>query len=162
MLISELMTIELPGELAMTRSLLARIPDEKMEWSPPGELRSIAWNANHLVEILGWLPGILEQSGWDIAPVDGEPYVASTVEQVSQLLEQFDEGSQNALAALQGVPDAVMAEPWSLMMGGQVLFTMNKGECLRKWIFSHSAHHRGILSVYLRMAGLQFSSIYEE
>jgi uncharacterized damage-inducible protein DinB len=47
-------------------------------------------------------------------------------------------------------------------MGGQTLFTMKKGDCLRKWVFCHSAHHRGILSVYLRMAAVQFRSIYEE
>jgi uncharacterized damage-inducible protein DinB len=74
----------------------------------------------------------------------------------------FDERAPQAIAALRGVPDDVMEQPWSLKMGGQVLFTMRKGDCLRKWVFSHSAHHRGILSVYLRMAGVQFSSIYEE
>ncbi len=63
---------------------------------------------------------------------------------------------------MKGVPDSVMDEPWSLKMGGQVLFTMAKGECLRKWVFSHTAHHRGILTVYLRLAGVQFPSVYEE
>ena len=162
MLISELMTAEFPNETAMTRNLLARIPDEKLEWKPPGELHSIAWNANHLVEILGWVPGIVGQSEWDIAPVGEEPYVAQAVKQSSQLLDMFDAASKTAVDALQGIPDSVMDEPWSLKMGGQILFTMNKGDCIRKWVFSHSAHHRGILSVYLRMAGVQFPSIYEE
>ena len=162
MLISELMTAEFPNETAMTRNLLARIPDEKLEWKPPGELHSIAWNANHLVEILGWVPGIVGQSEWDIAPVGEEPYVAQAVKQSSQLLDMFDAASKTAVDALQGIPDSVMDEPWSLKMGGQILFTMNKGDCIRKWVFSHSAHHRGILSAYLRMAGLQFPSVYEE
>ncbi len=74
----------------------------------------------------------------------------------------FDVNGKNALAALQGVPDSLMDEPWSLKMGGQIIFTMKKGDCLRKWVLSHSAHHRGILSVYLRMAGVQLLSIYEE
>ena len=162
MLISELMTAEFPKETAMTRNLLARIPDEKLEWTPPGELHSIAWNASHLVEILGWVPGIVGQSEWDIAPVGEEPYVAPAAKHSSQLLDMFDEASKTAVDALQGIPDSVMDEPWSLKMGGQILFTMNKGDCIRKWVFSHSAHHRGILSTYLRMAGLQFPSIYEE
>jgi len=162
MFISEMMTSELASEIAMTRSLLARIPDEKLEWHPPGELHSIAWNANHLVEILGWVPGVLWQSEWDIAPVGGEAYVAPAVTGASQLLETFDNQSKTAIDSLRGVPDSAMDELWSLKMGGQILFTMKKGDCLRKWVFSHSAHHRGILSVYLRMAGLQFPSIYEE
>jgi uncharacterized damage-inducible protein DinB len=162
MLISELMIAELPNELAMTRALLARIPDDKLEWKPPGELHTIAWNANHLVEIIGWVPGIVGQSEWDIAPVGAAPYVTPAIMQMSQLRELFEVHSQKAMDTLRGVPDSVMHEPWSLKMGGQTLFTMNKGDCLRKWVFSHSAHHRGILSAYLRMAGLQFPSLYEE
>jgi uncharacterized damage-inducible protein DinB len=162
MLISELMTAELPNETAMTRRLLARIPDEILEWKPPGELHSVAWNANHLVEILGWVPGIVGQSEWDIAPVGEEPYVAPAVKHANQLLDMFDVANRTAVDALRGISDSVMDEPWSLKMGGQILFTMQKGDCIRKWVFSHSAHHRGILSAYLRMAGLQFPSIYEE
>ena len=162
MLLSDLMTTELTSEMAMTRSLLARIPDEKLNWQPPGDLHSISWNANHLVEIVGWVPGILEQSEWDISPAGGEAYAAPDISKTSQLLEIFDDHGKKATDALQGVPDSVMDEPWSLMMGGQIIFTMDKGDCLRKWVFSHSAHHRGILSVYLRMAGLQFPSIFEE
>lgn len=162
MLISELMTTELPVELAMTRRLLERIPDDRLNWKPDGELHTVAWNATHLVEIVGWVPGIVGKSEWDIAPIGEEPYVAPTVAQASQLLAWFDENSKLAIDALQGVPDSLMHEPWSLKMGGQTLFTMSKGECIRKWVFSHSSHHRGILSVYLRMAGLNFPSVYEE
>ena len=145
----------------MTRGLLARIPDDKLEWKPCDEVHSIAWNASHLVEIVGWVSGIVGQSEWDIAPIGEEPYVAPTVTQGSQLLELFDSHSKAAIEALEAVPDSVMHEPWSLKMAGQTLFTMNKGDCIRKWVFSHAAHHRGILSAYLRMAGLQFPSIYE-
>lgn len=162
MLISESMILELPSEMAMTRRLLARIPDDKLDWKPADDLHTIAWNANHLVEIIGWVPGIVGQSEWDIAPVGAEPYVPPAITQVSQLLDLFDTNSNLAINALQSVPDSVMKESWSLKMGGQALFTMNKDDCIRKWVFSHSAHHRGILSVYLRMAGLQFPSIYEE
>ncbi len=162
MLISELMTAELPGEMAMTRRLLERVPDEKLKWKPPGELHTIVWNATHLVEIIGWVPGVIGQSEFDIAPVGVEPCVAPEVTQMSQLLATFDAGCDAAIDSLKGVPDSVMHEHWSLKMGGQTLFTMSKGDCIRKWVFSHSAHHRGILSAYLRMAGLEFPSIYEE
>jgi uncharacterized damage-inducible protein DinB len=162
MLISELMAAELPTEMAMTRRLLARIPADKLQWQPPGGLHSIAWNAAHLVEIVGWTPGIVGQSEWDIAPAGAAPDVAPQVSSVSELLEKFDANGKVALESLRGVPDSVMDEPWSLKMGGQTLFTMNKGPCLRKWVFTHSAHHRGILSAYLRMTGLELPSIYEE
>ncbi|TVQ02407.1 MAG: DinB family protein [Planctomycetaceae bacterium] len=162
MLISEQMAAELAGEAAMTRKLLTRIPDNLMAWKPTDELHTISWNATHLVEIVQWVPGILSENEFDFAPVGGQPYVAPEMTNLNQLLDSFDDGLTKAIAALQGVPDAVMDEPWSLKMGGQTLFTMKKGDCLRKWVFCHSAHHRGILSAYLRIAGVQFPSIYEE
>ncbi len=161
MLISELMASALVAEMGMTRNLLAKVTAETLKWSPPGDLHSIGWNATHLTEIVGWVPGVVTRAEWDITPACGEPLVTPEITRPDELLERFDAHGKRALDALEGVPDSVMDEPWSLKMGGQTLFTMKKGECLRKWVFSHSAHHRGILSVYLRMAGLQFPSIYE-
>ncbi len=162
MLISEWMAPELETEMAMTRNLLAKIPADKLGWKPADGLHTIGWNSAHLAEIVGWVPGILQESEFDMAPANGSAYMAPETSDIPQLLATFDENRAKALAALKGVANSVMEEPWSLKMGGQVIFTMKKGDCLRKWIFSHSAHHRGILSVYLRMAGVQFPSIYEE
>ena len=54
------------------------------------------------------------------------------------------------------------AEPWTMRHGETVYFTIEKGDCLRKWVFTHTAHHRGILSVVMRLAGVEHGSIYEE
>jgi uncharacterized damage-inducible protein DinB len=162
MLISELMIPEFTSEAAMTRRLLERIPADKLGWTPKEGLHTIGWNASHLVEIVSWVPATLTQSEIDMAPVGGEPYVTPEVKDVPSLLSLFDSNVKKSLAALKGVSDAVMAEPWSLKMGGQTLFTISKNDCLRKWVFSHTAHHRGILSTYLKLAGVQFSSLYEE
>ncbi|QEL13602.1 DinB family protein [Limnoglobus roseus] len=162
MLISELMVPELAAEMAMTRKLLARIPDDKLGWKPADGLHTIGWNASHLADIAGWVPLIVTGDGIDLAPVDGPAYVTPEATDTKQLLVIFDENVAKSLAALAGVPDAIMDEPWSLKMGGQALFTIKKGECLRKWVFSHTSHHRGILSVYLKMVGVPFSSIFEE
>lgn len=162
MLISDQMAKELAIESTMTRSVLSKIPRELLAWQPSAELHSIAWNANHLVEIMSWLPDILSGSEWDIAPINGEAYSTPDLANQGKLIETLDAYCNEAMQALQGVDDSVMDENWSLKMGGQTLFTMAKGACLRKWVFGHSAHHRGILSVYLRMAGVQFPSVYEE
>lgn len=161
MQISELMAPELAREMAVTRKLLARVPDDKADWSPGAGLQTIGWNASHLAEIAGWLPGILQASELDIAPVDCEPAPTPAKKTVAELLTHFDANAAASVAALTGVPDAVMAEPWTMKMGGHVIFTLPKGDCLRKWIFSHTAHHRGILSAYLRLAGVPHDSVYE-
>ncbi|MCZ2341979.1 MAG: DinB family protein [Bacteroidales bacterium] len=156
------MATELADEMAMTRKLLARIPADKLAWKPTDDLHTIGWNAGHLTEIAGWVDLMITGSEWDMAPVGGTAYVTPEVTDTEQMLKTFDNHVAASLAALEGVPDSVMAEPWSLKMGGVTFFTMKKGDCLRKWVFSHNAHHRGILSVYLRMVGVPFSSIYEE
>lgn len=160
MLISELMVPELAREMAVTRTLLAKVPDDELDWSPGSGLLTIGWNASHLAEIAGWLPGILSLPELDIAPPGGEAIPPPTKKDVAQLLKHFDANVAGSLAALKGVPDAVMAEPWTMKAGGQVIFTMPKGDCLRKWVFSHTAHHRGILSAYLRRGG-PHDSLYE-
>jgi uncharacterized damage-inducible protein DinB len=167
MLISELMTPELKREAEMTRRLLARVPAETLDWKPPvGEgLKSVGWNAGHLAEIVGWVPMIVGADGLDLADFAGAPNEAAAAvaaKDVGRVLALFDANLAKSTAALAGVGDATMDEPWTMKMGGQEIFTMKKGDCLRKWVFAHSAHHRGILSVYLRMAGVKLGSIYEE
>lgn len=163
MLISELMIPDFTAEMAMTRKLLERVPDDKLDWKPAeGGLHSIGWNASHLTDITGWVHGIIHASELDIAAGgDGATFTPEGTK-VDVLLKKFDENVQQSIAAFNGVPDSVMDEPWSLKMGSHTIFTMKKGDCLRKWVFGHTAHHRGILSAYLRMVGVPFSSIYEE
>lgn len=160
MTIAEQMAAELAREAAVTRGLLARVPDDKRDWSPGAGLHTVGWNADHLAEIVGWVPGIVGASELDIAPPDAPPPPPPPAG-ADALLARFDAGLAASLAALRGVPDAVMDEPWTMKMGGHVLFTVPKGECLRTWVFSHTAHHRGILSAYLRLAGVPHASVFE-
>ncbi|AWM37332.1 DinB superfamily protein [Gemmata obscuriglobus] len=161
MLISEQMVPEFTRETAVTRKLLARVPDDKVDWSPGIGLRSIGWNASHLAEIAGWIPFVLQQPKLDIAPFGGEAVPQPDKKDVTELLKHFDQNVATSLAALKGVTDTVMAETWTMKAGGHVLFSMTKGDCLRKWVLSHTAHHRGILSAYLRMGGVPHDSIDE-
>jgi uncharacterized damage-inducible protein DinB len=162
MTIAQLMIPELKREAEMTRRLLARVPGDRLDFSPGGGLHTIGWNASHLAEIVGWVPGIVNAPGLDLAHVDAEQAAAAAAKDLPLLLKRFDQNLAASLAALDGVPDATMGEPWTMKMNGQELFTMNKGDCLRKWVFTHTAHHRGILSASLRLAGANAGSIYEE
>ena len=163
MTIAQLMIPELAREAAMTRRLLSRIPADKLDFSPGGGLHTVGWNASHLAEIVGWLPGILSEPGLDLAAVDQEQQqAAARAHDLDALLRRFDDNLAKSLNALEGVPDAKMDESWTMRLGDQELFTMKKGDCLRKWVFTHTAHHRGILSATLRLAGVKLGSIYEE
>ena len=159
--IAQLMIPELQREAAMTRSLLERVPADKLDWSPGGDLRTIGWNAGHLADIVGWVRGTLEHDELDFTDESAAAWMGPT-DDLAAILKRFDAHLADSLAALEGVADDVMAEPWTMKMSGHPLFTMPKGDVLRKWVFTHQAHHRGILSTYLKMAGVKFSSIYEE
>jgi uncharacterized damage-inducible protein DinB len=162
MTIAELLLTDLAWEFPATRKILERAPADKYSWSPVPDLRTIEWNANHLVDIAGWTPLILETAELDLAPAGGPSYATSAFKDPQELLAKYDENVAATLQALQGVSDAKMAELWSLKAGGQTILTMNKGDCLRKWITSHMSHHRAVLLTYLRLAGVKMGSIFEE
>tara|TARA_A100001391_G_C5080642_1_gene279978 strand:+ start:2453 stop:2923 length:471 start_codon:yes stop_codon:yes gene_type:complete len=152
---------ELDAEMARTRNLLEKVPADKMDWCAAEGLHTIAWNANHLVDIIGWTPKIIEQSYFDIAPPDGPAEQVSSESNPSVLLKQFDNNLKAARESLVNCSDDIMAEMWSLKSGGQALFTIPKSECLRTWVLNHAVHHRGILSVYLRMCGVELTPVYD-
>lgn len=160
MTIAQLMIPELKAEAAMTRKLLARVPNDKLSFTPGHGVRTIAWNAAHLAEIVGWVEGTLNGDGLDLAEFEG--YKPTDPTDLAPVLKTFDENLAKSVKALEGVTDAKMAEPWTMRHGQTVYFTIEKNECLRKWVFTHTAHHRGILSTLLRLAGVEHGSIYEE
>lgn len=161
MRLASLMIPEFDAEMARTRKVLEKIPADKMDWQPADGLHSISWNANHLVSIVGWTPMIIARPDFDLAPVDGPSEQALDEANPAELLKQFDTNLISARQSLANCSDAVMAEMWSLKSGGQVLFTITKGECLRTWVLNHTVHHRGILSVYLRICGIDLTPVYD-
>lgn len=152
---------EFDDEMARTRKVLAAIPAEHMDWSVDPSMRSIGWNANHIADILSWTEGILEHSEFDFAPVDGPHHETPSISDPKVVLEQFDRALASARAAFSAASDETLGEDWALKMGGETLQTLPKGACIRKWILNHTIHHRGILSVYLRLCGVDLLPIYD-
>lgn len=161
MSLAEIMLPEFDRETARTRNLLAALPADKMSWQAHENLHTLGWNANHLVDILAWTPQIVNHSEFDMAPVDGPKYETPSIDDPATLLDNFDKNIAAAREAIAGASDETLSEPWSLMTGGQTLFTISKGECLRTWVLNHCVHHRAILSVGLRMAGVEVTPVYD-
>ncbi|TWU43598.1 DinB family protein [Rubripirellula tenax] len=161
MTIAEMILPEFDAEMASTRVILALVPKQKFDWKAAESLHTIGWNANHLAEIVGWTLAIIEEDEFDIAPVDGPKHDVPSIDDPSEILANFDEAVLAARASIESATDQRLAEEWSMKMGGQILFTMTKGSCLRTWVLNHSVHHRGILSVYLRMCGVKMTPVYD-
>ncbi|MGC4003164.1 MAG: DinB family protein [Pirellulales bacterium] len=161
MTLAQYIAQDLEREFAMTKAVLVAIPADKLAWKPHADLHTIGWNANHLADIAGWTPLILGASELDLSPPGAPPYAPTALTDPTAIATLFDTNGAGTLAALRDVAETTFEEPWSLKMGGHTIFTMKKGACLRKWVVSHLAHHRAILSADLRMAGVAQQSVFE-
>lgn len=151
---------EFDHEMANTRKLLERVPDNKFDWKPHPKSHTIGWNANHLAEIPGWALGTLTTSSMDIAPVGGEPYQSPRLTTRQQVLELFDRNVTAARKALTAAKDDEMTKPWSLLHAGQPIFTMPRAAVIRGFVLNHMIHHRAILGVYLRLNDIPIPGMY--
>ncbi|HEY7327666.1 MAG TPA: DinB family protein [Gemmataceae bacterium] len=157
---SETILPEFEREMANTRKVLERVPENKMDWKAHQKSNTIGWNANHLVEIPGWVEGMLTQPSWDFAPATGEPYQSPDVKTRRELLEVFDRNVASAHKAIAAVKDEDMMQPWSLLQTGKTLFTMPRAAVIRGFVLNHLIHHRAILCVYLRMNDIPVPGMY--
>ena len=160
MSIGESFVPEFDIEMAGTRKALERIPDEKLDWQAHEKSGSIGWVANHLAEIPGWVEGTLTADTWDINPVDGEPYKSPELASVKKILELFDTNIATARKRLAESPDEEFAKSWSLLSAGETLITMPKAGVIRTWVLNHTIHHRGILTVYMRLNDIPVPGLY--
>jgi uncharacterized damage-inducible protein DinB len=151
---------EFDHEMANTRKVLERVPEDKLDWQPHPKSRTIGWNANHLAEIPGWVEGTLTQTEWDIAPVDGPRYQSPQLTSLQEILELFDRNVAAARRAIQAVRDEDMGQMWSLVKESKPLFTMPRATVIRSFVVNHLIHHRAHLLVYLRLNNIPVPGMY--
>jgi len=141
-------------EMASTRKLLERVPGDKGAWKPHQK----SFSLGHLAQLVAWIPGwiatSLREPRIDLANAGGY-----SLESTDTLVSMFDKNVRAARAALESVSGAALAEPWSLTRGDKVLMTLPRGEAVRQHL-SHLAHHRGQLTVYLRLVDVPLPPVY--
>jgi len=150
---------EFDQETANLRRTLERVPDEKLDWKPHPKSMSLGGLATHLANMLTWVNHTLEASELDMAP-GGKPLKAAELRSRAGILAAFDANSAAAHRALAGASDATLAGPWSLLAGGKTLLTLPRTACLRSFVLNHMIHHRGQLTVYLRLLDVPLPALY--
>lgn len=150
---------ELKHEATSTRRLLERLPADKLDWRPHPRSMTLGRLAGHIAELAGWGTRTMQEPEVDLAAVP-ESQRGAVAESVEQLLEEFDRGVAEFGAALEAASDEQLFEPWALRRGEQVMFEMRRIAALRGFIFSHLIHHRGQLTVYLRLLGVPLPQTY--
>jgi uncharacterized damage-inducible protein DinB len=145
---------EFDQEMSSTRRLLERAPGEKAAWKPHEK----SFALGHLAQLVAWIPGwiakSLRESHIDLAQSTGYSF-----EPTEALLALFDANVREAREALEAVTGDALDEPWSLKHGQQVLFTAPRREVVRQHL-NHLIHHRGQLTVYLRLLDVPLPQVY--
>src|SRR6478736_3605483 len=96
---------EFDQEMANTRKVIERIPDDKLDWKAHPKSNTIGWNANHLADLPGWSVSILSHPGFDFAPPDGERYQTPSLKTTKEIVALFDKNVASARQALAELND---------------------------------------------------------
>jgi uncharacterized damage-inducible protein DinB len=148
---------ELENEAKITRTCLERIPAEKFHWAPHEKSMPMGRLASHVAEMFGWTETACKADVLDFSTFDYKPFEPHTTE---ELVKFFDDHVAKARAVLAETSDDTMMTEWTMRNGETVYFKMPKVAVVRGIILNHIIHHRGQLSVYLRLNDIPVPSIY--
>jgi len=160
MKISDALLPEFDQEMGKTRTTIERCPEAKFDWKPHEKSFSMGGLANHIVDMVGWAADTIAHESFDVAPVGEAPHRIEAAASQRELLEKFDANVARARTAIAGASDEDLMQSWSLLAGGKPLFTMPRVVVLRSMIFNHVIHHRGQLTVYLRINDIPVPALY--
>ena len=148
---------ELYQEAAVTRRVLERVPGDKLEWRPHPKSMSLGQLAMHVASIPGNLSRLVQADEFDASQANFTPPSPSSVEEI---LTAHDESLSAAQDYLDGVDEQTARESWRLTFKGNEVFTAPRGGVIRSLMMNHWYHHRGQLSVYLRLLDVPVPVIY--
>lgn len=149
---------EFDREMGLTRKLLDRVPDGQFDWKPHPTSVTLGRLAEHLTEMPLWAAMTMTQSALEITTQRPPDYQRPATREA--VLVMFDTNLKGGRVNLVGKSDGEFMAPWTLKAGGKEVFTMPKLAVMRNFVLNHMVHHRGQLSVYLRMLGVKIPSIY--
>jgi uncharacterized damage-inducible protein DinB len=156
MTISELILPEFDKEMASTRKILERVPDDKLDFKPHEKSMALGRLASHVAEMTEWAEHTLTADKLEITP-DMKPFNAKSR---AEILERFDKHVRIGRAALEKTSDADFQRNWSLIFGGKAMLSGTKYEILRAVVINHMIHHRAQLGVYLRLNDVAIPGVY--
>ena len=148
---------EFDHEMATTRKMLERFPEDKVEWRPHETCMPLGRLAGHVAELAGWVTVTMNQDKLEMDPAN---YKANIITSRADALKQFDDTVSSARAAIAGASDETFMKPWTFVARGQTVFTMPKAAVLRTFVMNHLIHHRGQLAAFYRIAGVPVPSLY--
>ncbi len=151
---------EFDHEMANSRRMLEAVPAADAAWKPHPKSTALGDLAAHIATIPLWGRLTLERTELDLGIPANQTLAQSPFTTTAALVERFDRHVREARAALAGASDADMGVAWTLKNNGATILSMPRAAVLRGFVLSHMIHHRGQLSVYLRLRDVPLPSLY--
>ncbi|HEX9950254.1 MAG TPA: DinB family protein [Rubricoccaceae bacterium] len=148
---------DLSNELATTRTVLDRLPDGQFDWAPHEKSMPLGRLAAHMVMLVGMPEMMLATDTVDLAA--GRPPAVPMADRAA-VLAAFDDAAARTRVALDAATDEALAGTWTLRMGEHTIAAGPRREMLRHLSLSHLIHHRGQMTVYLRLLGVPVPPVY--
>lgn len=151
---------EFNHEMANTRKLLERVPEEQAAWRPHPKSFSLGDLSLHIANLPTWVAVTLRQDELDFDPPGGKKDPKREFNTRKSLLATFDENVTAAVGAIADTSDEEFHKSWTLKNRGAVVFTLPRTAVMRSFVMNHLIHHRGQLTVYLRLKNVPLPAIY--
>jgi uncharacterized damage-inducible protein DinB len=150
---------EFDREVPRSRKALEQIPDGKNDWKPHEKSMQFGYLSEMVATIPTWIAMMINRDELDIAPKDGSQMKREKLTTRDDYLNAHDKASADGRAALQGATDEHLMKPWRLLAGGQVVVESTRQEMVADTL-NHLVHHRGQMTVYLRLMGAKVPALY--
>jgi uncharacterized damage-inducible protein DinB len=157
MAITDALLPEYDHEMTVTRKLIERVAEDRFAFKPHDKSMTLGRLATHVAEILQWGHTILNEPEFNMTEGSYQPKTAATA---AELTAMFDGHVRTIRAILAGKTDAELMGMWTFKQNDTVMFSMPRAAAWRSWVMNHLIHHRGQLSVYLRLTGSKVPGIY--
>jgi uncharacterized damage-inducible protein DinB len=159
MKLTEFLLAELDREVERSRGALAEVPEGKYDWKPHEKSMIFGYLANMVATIPMWITMQITQDELDVAPADGGKMEQKRMDTSAELVEALDKAATGARAAFEKTTDEHLKTNWRLLARGKVVAEAPRFEMIQD-TFGHWAHHRGQMTVYLRLIGAKVPALY--
>ena len=159
MKLNELLLAEYDREVARSRKALEQMPDGKNDWKPHDRSLQFGYLSEMVATIPNWIAMTINRDELDIAPKDGSQMPREKLNTRDDYLRALDKTSAEGRAALQRATDEHLMKRWRLLVGGQVVLEMSRHDMVSDTL-NHLVHHRGQMTVYLRLMGAKVPALY--
>jgi uncharacterized damage-inducible protein DinB len=160
MMLKDYLLAQLEREAVVTRKAIARVPAGKNDFKPHERSMELGYLAALVAGMLGWISLMIERDELDLSQAGSEGFRPRVVETADELSASLETAVAKARKALEATKDEHLLTPWAFKMGGQTIQQQPRHLMIADAVFAHLAHHRGQLTVYLRLADSTVPALY--